>query len=256
MLLLLNKILPFFVLPLGLGLLLVLAGLFFRRRFFTAMGIAVLWIFSLPFVADTLLATLEGEPRRVPVSMVKEADAVVVLSGMLRKVENAQLYEWSEAVDRFESGVELWMAGKAPYLVFTGGWVPWNPEKRPEGEVLAIRARRLGVDESAILVTGKVGNTLAEAAAVFELMQHENITFTDQTPRIILVTSAFHMPRAAALFERAGLDVQRFPVAFYQRASSRLSPMSFLPCPGALNNSHKILREWLGIIFYRITDKI
>lgn len=247
----LHKILPVFVLPLGLSLLLVLAGLLLRRRLPVLLGVLLLWVFSMPVVANSLLVLQEGREGRVPPENLAEAEAVVVLSGMLRDVPGAPLGEWGSAVDRFEAGVELWRANKAPYLVFTGGWVPWRPEAVPEGELLRQRAGLLGVPDEAMLVTGKVGNTADEATAVRELWHDRRVDARNrEAPNIILVTSAFHMPRAAWLFERAGFEVQRYPVDFYRDSASRTAPQDFLPSAEALRDSHMVLREWLGLAFY------
>lgn len=245
--LLLHKILPLFVLPLGLGLILIMIGLLCRRRLVSLAGVVVLWVFSTPLIGDGLLKTLEGPPERVPMEQVAQAEAVVVLSGMLREVPGAALAEWNRAADRFEAGVELWQARQAPLLLFTGGWVPWLPDARPEGEVLRQRAQLLGVPEAAIRVTGKVGNTAAEAVAVRELLRQEG-----KEPRVILVTSAFHMPRAALLFQQAGLEVQRYPVDFSADAARQRTVMDLLPTAGALSNSERALREYLGRAYYRL----
>ena len=248
-----HKILPVFVLPLGLSLLLVLAGLLLRRRLPVVAGALLLWVFSMPVVANSLLALQEGREGRVPLKSLTEAEAVVVLSGMLSAVPGVPLGEWGSAVDRFEAGVELWRAGKAPYLVFTGGWVPWRPEEAPEGELLRQRAGLLGVPDDAMLVTGKVGNTAAEAKAVRKLLQERREVVPNRpTPSIILVTSAFHMPRAAWLFERAGLTLQKYPVDFYRDSARRLTLQDFLPSVNALRDSEIVLREWLGLAFYKV----
>ncbi|PLX47139.1 MAG: YdcF family protein [Desulfobulbaceae bacterium] len=250
----LNKILPVFFLPLGLSLLLVLVGLVFRRRVLATAGLVLLWVLSLPVVADSLLAGLEGPVGRVAMGNLRSADAVVVLSGMIREMPGAPLGEWGDAVDRFEAGVAVWQAGKAPYLVFTGGWLPWRPAARPEGEILQERAARLGVPAAAMLVTGKVGNTAAEALAVFDLLHNNKSTPSGrEAPRIILVTSAFHMPRAGALFKKAGFAVQTYPVDFYQKGGGHLTPQDFLPSAAALQYSELVFREWLGMAFYRLT---
>ena len=70
----------------------------------------------------------------------------------------AGVSEWHDA-DRSYGGVELFQAGKAPLLVFTGGWAPWEPKARPEGDILIDYAKALGVPSGNMLTTGTVANT-------------------------------------------------------------------------------------------------
>ena len=86
------------------------------------------------------MALFEGTSGRGQAEEVQNADAIVVLSGMLRDRKDTPLGEWSDAVDRFEGGIELFQARKASLLIFTGGHVPWRPNDRPEGEILRERA--------------------------------------------------------------------------------------------------------------------
>jgi len=81
----------------------------------------------------------------------------------------AAMSEWTDG-DRFWGGVALYQAGKAPLLVFTGGWVPWQPNAKPEGEVLIAYAKALGVPSKALRTTGLVVNTAEEAQAVTTLL--------------------------------------------------------------------------------------
>lgn len=246
----LNKILPVLVLPSGFGLLCLVAGLLWRRRWLLWVGVLVLLVFSMPFVSEGLMRAVEGSRGRVPVGRVDKADAIVVLSGMLVQVEGAPLGEWGDAVDRFDGGVDLFRAGKAPLLVFTRGQVPWQPDAVPEGELLARRAVLLGVPQSAIRLTGVVGNTADEAAAARVLLGGVK---QGAGKRIILVTSACHMPRALFLFEQAGFVVEPFRVDFQSSDKRRVTVLSFLPNADALATSERALREVIGGIYYRGT---
>jgi len=234
---------------------------------------------------------------------IEPAEAVVVLSGMLQDRKDAPLGEWSDAVDRFEGGVELFQAGKAPLLIFTGGHVPWRPEDRPEGEILKERAVKLGVPGEKIQVTGKAGNTEDEAEAVKEILRYAerekaesgppslqtshrsngaseggrgaaeggrreyfvnvkvNVNESGKQwaaggkPRIILVTSAFHMRRARMLFERQGFEVEPFPVDFQTSDRPTTTVLSFLPSAQALAKSETAMREGVGILYYSIIKR-
>ncbi|MBM3275067.1 MAG: YdcF family protein, partial [Candidatus Sericytochromatia bacterium] len=120
----LSKILPLFVLPLGVTMMLLVAGVMFRRRWLIIMAIVVLWASSTPIVARPLFAAIEGNQVRIPAVEAVPADAIVVLSsGRIVAPGPAAISEWQDA-DRFFAGLELFKAGKAPLLVFTGGWSP------------------------------------------------------------------------------------------------------------------------------------
>jgi len=246
----LAKILPVFVLPTGAAILLLLASIILRKRAFAIAGLLVLWLSSTPFVGDAAMRAAEGWQTRQPVSAMPNADAIVVLSGMLRQAPGAErVDEWADGVDRFEAGVALLIAGKAPVLVFTGGWLAWHPDNRPEGEVLVERAVALGVPRHQIMVTGKASNTADEAREVGKLLR----SLKDDHGRnaVILVTSAFHMRRSQLLFTRAGVPVVPFPVDF-QTSAGPFTFMDLLPQAGSIENTETAVRELYGYLFYRL----
>lgn len=67
----------------------------------------------------------------------------------------------------------------------------------------------------------------------------------------VIVTSAYHMPRAQRQFETQGFEVEAFPVDFKVRARA-MTPMDFMPDPRALRLTDIVVREWLGGLYYRI----
>lgn len=189
---------------------------------------------------------------RVVASSMPRAQAIVVLSeGRSLAPGTAGTSEWNDG-DRFWGGIELYRAGKAPWLVFTGGWVPWQPELAPEGEVLKVWAKSQGVPNSAIQVTGKVTNTAEEAAAVAALLPKLASVGGSRSKTILLVTSAFHMPRAKRLFQQAGLQVLPYPVDFKVSAGKSFNAMKLLPSADAWRLTEMAWREWLGRAYYKV----
>jgi uncharacterized SAM-binding protein YcdF (DUF218 family) len=246
----LAKILPIFVLPTGVIILLLVLSLVLRRRALTMAALAVLWLSSTPLVSDALMRAAEGWQVRQPVASAPAADAIVVLSGMLHVVPGREpTAEWSDAVDRIDAGVALALADKAPLLVFTCEWFPWDAAGLDKGRLLAVRAVELGVARARIQVTRRVSNTADEASAVSDVLAARGRS--DAPASVILVTSAYHMRRARLLFARAGLSVTPFPVDFRTSAG----PLSFgrlVPQAGSLHNTETALRELYGYLFYRI----
>lgn len=248
----LHKILPVFVLPISVTLLLVLAGVRLRRRSLIWAGVTVLWLCSTPVISGLAVRAAEGWAERGLAADASEADAIVVLSeGRVVAPGKAAVSEWSDA-DRFFGGVELFKAGKSPLLVFTGGPTSWEPNAALEGDVLAGFATAMGVPDGQILKTPRVTNTAEEALAVATLLRgrFSGSTWRGGTPRVLLVTSAFHMPRARRLFERAGMSVIPFPVDFKVSAGGGVSVLDFLPTAGALAQTEMAMREGYGRLFY------
>ncbi|ACF46750.1 protein of unknown function DUF218 [Prosthecochloris aestuarii DSM 271] len=243
-----HKVLPVFVLPLGLGIVVVVLGALFRRWWLVWSGVGLLWVLGMPVTGDWMMRMVEGVDRRVDVALLEPADAVVVLGGVTVQVPGVRYGEWGDAADRFEGGVEVFRGGKAPLLVLTGAKMPWAPDARVEGELLRERALLLGVPEESVRVTGRVGNTADEAREVRKLLAGI------ARPRVILVTSAFHMRRAAMLFRHAGLRVDEFPVDFRTSFYDRLTVIDFLPCADGLENSELAIREMIGWLYYLLVN--
>jgi uncharacterized SAM-binding protein YcdF (DUF218 family) len=250
----LNKLLPIFLLPVGLTILLLGWGLFSKRRLLVLAAFILLLLSSNPLVSYFMIRSAEDWAVRIDAADAPKADAIIVLSGGRFVAPGAAgVSEWSDA-DRFYGGVELFQAGKAPLLIFTGGWSPWEPDAKPEGDISIKYAEALGISPINMLTTSTVVNTVGEARAVSELLLKnikDNKKYDDQF-KILLVTSAFHMPRAKKLFELEGLQVLPFPVDFKVSAARELSIIDFLPSSGSLNLTETAIREFYGRLFYWI----
>ena len=131
---LLSKLLPLVILPLGFSLILLVVGLLGRWRWSVVIAALLLWVFSLGLVSQFLWRRLESPWQRHSVSEAPKADAIVVLSGGRHPApSSARLSEWHDP-DRFLAGLDLFRAGKAPRLLFTGGSSPFLPGQRLEGQ--------------------------------------------------------------------------------------------------------------------------
>ena len=183
-----HKILPLFLSPVTIAIALILFGLVFKRYFLIYLAIILLILFSTPIVATSLVKYLEGNQVHLGADEINPADAIVVLGGMLTSVHTSQgvSFEWVDP-DRFFGGIDLALANKAHYLIFTGGKLPWDKSPTTEGVFLKQKASTYGISKGRILVTKPVENTNEEAMAVKELLDEK---FGLQPQSIILVTSA------------------------------------------------------------------
>ena len=249
MMIYLNKILPLIFSPLMLIMILIIFGVIINSKKISIIGIFILIVCSLPIVSDKLVAYLESDYQLSKPSNIEPADSIVVLSGMIRTINSKDGldYEFGEASDRIFAGINLFKEKKAPKLILTRGKLPWSVGI-PEGEYLKEIAITNGISENNILLTENVENTDQEAKAIKKLLSEDKLT-------VILVTSAFHMPRAQLVFEAAGINVVPFPVDF-QKGLSKNTFMSFMPSATALGETCFFVGEMMGRIYYNLRYQV
>jgi len=224
---------------------LIIFGVIINSKKISIIGIFILIVCSLPIVSDKLVAYLESDYQLSKPFNIEPSDAVVVLSGMIRTINSKDGldYEFGEASDRIFAGINLIKEKKAPKLILTRGKLPWSVGI-PEGEYLKKIAIANGISENNILLTENVENTDQEAKAIKKLLSE------DKT-KVLLVTSAYHMPRAQKVFKAAGLNVVPFPVDF-QKELSKITFMSFMPSANALSRTSFFVREMIGRVYYNL----
>ena len=205
MFLILSKIIPVFVYPLGLSLLLLGIASALRRRpgwtralCFSAF--LLLLLFSSGVASELLLHPLEGRYEQVPIASVPAADAIVVLGGgtAIGPAVPGEAPELGNASDRLLYAARLFRAGKAPLVLFSGGNIPFlTPGQQvTEAEPSAQLLKEWGVPGAALLIEDRSRNTRENAVFSRQILQSRGAW------RILLVTSAFHMPRASAVFQK------------------------------------------------------
>jgi uncharacterized SAM-binding protein YcdF (DUF218 family) len=248
-----NKLLPLFFLPLSLAILLMALAAWRSSRKLAWTAVLFLSFWSIQAVSDPLLKSLEDRyPRLLPAD-APPASAIVVLGGSLHDPAPGIPLDWSPSVNRFERGLDLFRAGKGPVLVFTGAVDPIHGRsvERPltEADYLRDAAIARGIPSSAILTTPGVRNTQDEAVAIAKLAS------LYRWSRILLVTSAFHLPRSVLLFRRAGIEVTPFPAGFLTEQPTlhpEFDVLRYLPDPDALRRSQLAIREYIGISYYKV----
>lgn len=155
--------------------------------------------------------------------------------------------------DRFFGGVELFKAGKAPVLVFTGGAAPWEANALPQGELPHRLCNRHGRSGQADQEHASCGKHRGGSGICRESDARCFVAFrTAGTSCVLLVTSAFHRVPAQTPFERAGMSVIPVPVDFNVSAGSTLSVLDFLPTTGALAQMEMATRGGYGGALYSV----
>ena len=248
------RVLQFLLLPPAGCLLLMAFGFFVIRgwrmlgRLFIAAGFVLLYLVSIGPVTDALLKPLEAGFPPLRVARAKpEAGAVVVLSGGVRDLSWLELSPAPSetSLERLVAGVMLAQKNRVP-LVLVGGSGDPSKDGVSEARAMAGVASELGMRGGTIIVEERARNTLESARAVKRLLKGR---------RILLVTSAYHMQRAAGLFKKQGFDV--VPAACGYRAEQRTrSFISFIPRAENLYYSSSALAEYISLAWYTMSGEL
>lgn len=216
-----------------------------RRRVFRpaicVFSLAVLMFAGgLPLVSATLGHALERQCPPTPLDDIPPADAIVVLGGGVAEMNEERPYpELYPAADRAIMAVRLFRAGKAPIVIPTGGGAP-----KAEKPLL----ESLGVPESSIVCEDEARDTAENASKTLAILRQRGCK------RALVVTSAWHLPRAMMLFRAEGIDFvpvgcdYECTLAASNRA--RMPLWMKLPNPESAGKAAYYVKEWLGILFY------
>ncbi len=247
-----SKILGLLMLPPAGPWLLALAGALgcHRRwgRLLLFFSLAAWYLLAIEPVRDLLSRPLEyADPVLDLAALPGEAEAVVVLGAGLR--EKAPAFH-GENIPSSDALWRLWLAADIAKrtglpLYVSGGMPPTSSRLESEAAVMRRWAIRLGVDARRIRQEASSRNTLENARKISEALGQQGIR------RIVLVTNAWHMPRARWCFERQALVVIAAPVGFVSRQTP-YQATSFLPDADVLADSAHMLHEYLGMLWYRL----
>lgn len=224
-------------------LLLILAALFHRRRGAFALALlggGLLLAQSLPPVAGWLNDTLEERAGPV-LTDTRGAGAIVVLGSGLSI--DAPEYNGDTVTDRslVRARYGAVVARRSGLPVLVSGGQPRNAS-RSEADVIGDLLEK----EFGVPVRWREGESLdtADNARFSAVMLHGQ-----GIRKIVLVTQAFHMPRARRLFEAAGFAVIPAPTELASRREQSRNLLDWLPRTRALQNSYYALHEWLGMLW-------
>ena len=253
---LLSKLLNLLAQPLHLVLLLMLASLWLgrrrpraARRVLLAATLLLVLLGARP-LPDALLGWLEAQtPEPAPDADLRSYAGLVVLGGAMEPGRISAQHTQpllNGSAERMTMAYALWRRNPALQIVFTGGegeWLGSGPSEAARAEGFFAS---MGVPAAKLTLESRSQNT------------YENARFTRELPGLdaqkpwLLVTSAWHMPRALAVFQKAGWNVQPYPVDYRGGANT---PWSQYSLRESVDQWETGLHELIGIAVYRLLGR-
>jgi uncharacterized SAM-binding protein YcdF (DUF218 family) len=249
-----SKLLWALIRPNTLALVLALFGLMllWRGRRFgrwpLALGLG--WytsVFVLPVAAFLTLPLEERFPRPAPATA--PVAGILVLGGAVEQLLTVAhgVPALNGAAERMTEAVALALRHPEAKLVFTGGSAAIVPGGPTEADTARRLFTSLGLPAERLVFEQESRNTHENAVLTHRLLRpREGETW-------ILVTSASHMPRSVGVFRAAGWRVLPWPVNFTTGRDPAL--WYNWPFPTRLNQAEGALREWVGLVAYRLMGR-
>jgi uncharacterized SAM-binding protein YcdF (DUF218 family) len=209
-----------------------------------------LLLVSLAPVGALLIEPLEDRFPQPPADMPAPY-GIVILGGAIDDEASAARGQtiFDEGASRLTEAAILARRFPQARLVYAGGSAAlWNAHstEAPEARKLLVA---LGVDASRIAIEDKSRNTDENARFTAALVHPQ----PDQI--WLVVTSAYHMPRAMGLFAKAGFSVRAFPVDYRSLGGARDWRLNRDPSRG-LRLFDLAVHEWIGLVAYRVSGRI
>lgn len=213
------------------------------------MGIALFLFFSNGFIFNEFMRIWEIDPVQIN-ELTEQYEAAIVLGGAanVERKPNDRLF-LNESADRITQAVHLYKAGIVDKIIYTGGKSRLFEDAEADNDPILLFYTDCGIPKEDIILESESRNTHENASHSAKML--------DTSKKYILITSAFHMRRAAACFEKEGVKVIPFSCDFLTALEKdRFSVSMFIPSINTIAGWDGIIKELLGIVAYKLMGYI
>lgn len=215
----------------------------FRATFF------LLLFFTNPFVIHELIGAYETQPAKF--SAGQKFNAGILLGGMVAYNADENTGYFNNVSDRFIETALLYKQGRIDNVIVAAGNGYVTKNNFSEAAFIKDKLVQLGVPPERIYTDGLSRNTLENAQNAKHLSDSAHITGP-----YLLISSAMHLPRAAKVFRKAGIEPTLYPCDFISKETrNNFFEDVLLPSSLALSRWDNLIKEWVGTIAYAVTGK-
>jgi len=242
-----SQISAFILSPVYWIILLIITGLLFRNKkikkvcFITAT--AIFLVFSNPLLLSWLTRQWQGQRSFVDAS--KKYSCGIVLGGFASMDADEFAY-FNGSADRFIQTLKLYKAGEIQHILVSGGNSKREHKTFEEATWVKKELASMGVPDSVIFTEDHSSNTMDNAINSKKILDSLRLP-----PPYLLITSAYHMPRASLLFSKTGLMTQPYSCN-YSAGYNGFSFSLLLPQLNVLNKWENILKETVSYYSYKM----
>lgn len=247
----LSKLLAFIISPMvwAIGL---LSYSFFtkvegRAKKLQISALVVLYLCGNSFLVDELYRA--WEPTTEDYTMEKsEYEAAIVLGGIGDIDLRLKKINFGYSADRLFQVLPLYHQGFVKRIVFAGGSGSIEFPEKKEGIYVKKYLKSINIPDTAMIIESESKNTYENAIYTAKILDSLNIK-----GKFLLVTSAFHMRRSMAIFNKAGFKSITPFITNRHSGNRRYTPDHiFIPNAGAILSLQVMIHEWVGFLIYKL----
>jgi len=217
-----------------------------RKRKSLIAAIVLLLVFSNSFLLDEAMRAWEMPATKIS-DTPETYDAGIVLSGMVMYDNSLDRIQFNRRNDRLMQAVTLYKKGKIKKIFFSGGSGSLVYTYLKESEMVKKFLVEIGIPSEDIIIENKSNNTRENALFTKEVLEKEM-----PHGKFLLFTSAFHMRRAVACFEKVGIEVTPYSTDRYSGPRKYYPNHLLMPHSGTLFDWNSLLHEIIGYTVYKM----
>ena len=242
-----STIVSFFLSPVDWISILLLVSFFIKKniskKYCRVSALFIFLIFSNGWLLNWYAIKWQPQPRDI--SADKPYSCAILLGGFASPDANDEGY-FNSSSDRFIQAVKVYKMGKAQHIIVCGGNGKIKKKAFNEAAWTKGELNTFGIPDSAILFEDRSANTADNAVNAKRMLDSIGLR-----PPYLLITSAYHMPRASLIFKKAGVDVIAFP-GNYIAGKDGYTLDGIIPSVNVLLTWDFYLKETAGYFIYSI----
>jgi len=251
----LSKILQYLVMPLTVVCVLFILSATLKnirwKKITFWSGFALLLLFTNSFVANEIMRRWEIKTPAFS-SMRPHKMGIVLTGATIPFLQPDDRIYFQRGADRVTHTVQLYKLGLIEKILISGGSGRLTDDEEPEADKFQRAMILMGVDSTDIMLENETRNTHESAVEVRKLL--DSLAFRAED--CLLITSAFHMRRSMACYEKVGLKLEPFSTDFYAHPARYHLDAFIIPKVEALIIWQKLVKEWVGFVAYKIAGYI
>ena len=246
----LSKLLSFIISPYQWIIWSLIFSFFIRNKKFKTglriLAVAIFLILGNRGLINTVYKIIEPRPLLQPDIHTTYEYAILLGGGFARGNKDfPDRVFFGRHINRLSETMELVQSGKVKKVILSGGIGGLSRIRDYEMEHVKDFLLENQWPDSILLTEINSKNTYENARNVKYILDSLKMT-----SKVLLITSALHMPRAAACFKKQGIDIDSYPADYLQR--DQLEYLEYIfPDPECLGEWESIMREWIGKKVYR-----